>query len=38
MKFELTDDQKNVTRTFIKFLADPTEKYMFIQGAAGTCF
>ena len=35
MKFELTDEQKNVTRTFIKFLADPKEKYMFIQGAAG---
>lgn len=36
MEFKLTDEQKNVIKTFMKFLFDPKEKFMIIQGAAGT--
>lgn len=36
MSITLTDEQKNVIKTFIKFLMNPQEKYMIIQGAAGT--
>lgn len=36
MEITLTDEQKNVIKTFMKFLVDPKEKFMIIQGAAGT--
>jgi exodeoxyribonuclease V len=36
MKFKLTDEQKNVIKTFMKFLINPDERFMIIQGAAGT--
>ena len=36
MDFELTDEQKNVIKTFMRFLVNPNERYMIIQGAAGT--
>ncbi|RLD76705.1 MAG: hypothetical protein DRJ07_15890, partial [Bacteroidetes bacterium] len=32
----LTDDQKNTLKAFRKFLAITDEKYMIIQGAAGS--
>ena len=35
MKITLTDEQKNVIKTFMKFLVNPKEKYMIIAGAAG---
>jgi energy-coupling factor transporter ATP-binding protein EcfA2 len=31
----LTDEQRMAIKTFLKFLQDPNEKYMIIQGAAG---
>ena len=36
MTFQFTDDQQNAVDTFIDFLADPKEKYLVIQGAAGS--
>ncbi len=32
----LTEDQQNASHTFIDFLVDDTQKYMVIQGAAGS--
>ena len=34
--FELTDDQKSALIEFTKFLVTPDEKYLIIQGAAGS--
>ena len=36
MSFELTDDQKAGSKAFNKFIEDPTQTYLVIQGAAGT--
>ena len=36
MSIEYNEEQKNVIKTFIRFLRDPTEKYMIIQGNAGS--
>ena len=36
MDFKLTDEQKNVIKTFMKFLVNPNERYMIINGCAGT--
>ena len=36
MTFELTDDQKSGSKAFNKFMEDPTQTYLVIQGAAGT--
>lgn len=33
---KLTEEQKNVIKTFMKFLIDPKEKFMIIQGPAGS--
>jgi len=33
---KLTDEQRNVIKVFMKFLLNPNERYMLIQGAAGT--
>lgn len=35
-KFTLTDEQTGVIKAFLTFLTNPKEKYMIIQGAAGT--
>ena len=36
MEFEYSDDQKNAIKAFMKFLINPKEKFMIIQGNAGT--
>lgn len=36
MVFTLTDDQQTVIKTFLTFLTNPSEKYMVINGPAGT--
>lgn len=36
MAFSYTDEQKNVIKTFMQFMGDPKERFMIIQGAAGT--
>lgn len=36
MGFELSEEQKSVIKLFMKFLTNPREKFMIIQGAAGT--
>ena len=36
VEFEFTDEQKNVIKTFMKFMANPKERFMIIQGQAGT--
>ncbi len=33
---KLTEEQKNVIKAFMKFLIDPKEKFMIIQGPAGS--
>ena len=33
---KLTEEQKNVIKTFMKFLIDPKEKFMIINGPAGS--
>lgn len=36
MNFELSEEQKSVIKLFMKFLINPREKFMVINGAAGT--
>ena len=38
MEFEYSDDQKDTLKKFMKFLINPKEKFMIIQGNAGTWF